>query len=177
MPSNSIFERPCVAALTVVGSLLVLAFTPADATANEPTVDNLTRLEAETSVLKARAKKLEVQAQIATRQAELAKLTAPAVMGDPTVRSVEGIGRQVYATLQLENGSTLDVKVGDVLPNGMKIESISPNAVVVEKLGKRRFRLGTTPVLLGGAATGGPGALPPVPAISLPLPGKGVAPR
>ena len=161
---------------SVKGPLLMAAALACGAAgAADETVENLTKLEAETTVLKARAKKLEVQAQIATRQAEIAKLTAPAVNGDPTVRSVEGVGKEVYATLQLENGSAIDVKVGDTLPNGMKVASISPNEVVVQKRDKRRYRLGTTPVAAPGAMAGG---LPPLPSMSpLPLPGKSLSSR
>jgi hypothetical protein len=149
------------------------------ACAADSTAESLTRIEAETAVLKARARKIEVQAQIASKQAEIAKLTVPAMAGDPTVRSVEGVGSRVYATLQLENGSPMDVRMGDVLPNGMKVESIGPNEVIVRKTNKRRYRLATTPV---APPVGGMTALPPLPApaaaAALPLPpGKGMAAR
>jgi hypothetical protein len=149
-----------------------VAFGPA-AYATDTTVESLTKLEAETAVLKAKARKLEVQAQIASREAEIAKLTLPAVYGDPTVRSVEGVGRQTYATLQLDNGSAMDVKVGDALPSGAKVTSIGPNEVIVQKRDKRHYRLATTPV--PQAQTGAlPGTLPMLPPMSMPMPGKGV---
>ncbi|HEX6705200.1 MAG TPA: type IV pilus biogenesis protein PilP [Albitalea sp.] len=163
---------------TLALALSCIVSTPL-AYAADSTAESLTRIEAETAVLKARARKMEVQAQIASKQAEIAKLTAPAVAGDPTVRSVEGMGSKLYATLQLENGTAMDVRAGDVLPNGMKVESIGPNEVIVRKPNKRRYRLATTPA---PQPVPGTTALPPLPApmagSALPLPlGKGMSSR
>lgn len=113
-------------------------------------------------MLKARARKVEVQAEIAAKQAEIARLALPARHGDPTVRSVEGVGSRNWATLQLANGSTIDVRVGDTLPNGMVVESVGANEVVVRKADRRRYRLGTAGV------TPQPGLLPSLPAMPLP---------
>jgi len=143
--------------------------------ATDTTVESLTKLEAETAVLKAKARKLDVQAQIATREAEIAKLTLPAVYGDPTVRSVEGVGRHMYATLQLDNGSAMDVQAGDALPSGAKVVSIGANEVIVQKPDKRRYRLATTPVPHAQAQGGMPaGNLPMLPPMAMPQPGKGI---
>jgi type IV pilus biogenesis protein PilP len=142
------------------------------AAAADTTAESLTRIEAETAVLKARARKIEVQAQIASKKAEIAKLTAPAQAGDPTVRSIEGVGSRVYATVQLENGSAMDVRTGDVLPNGMKVESIAANEVVVRKRNQRRYRLASTPpppAANAGSFGALPGLLPPPP-MATPLP-------
>lgn len=114
----------------------------------ESASDNLTRIEAETLVLKAREKQLDVQAkiiarqsEIATRQAESERQTLTAVVGNPVIHSVEGIGSAMFATLQLDNGNIVDVQVKDVLSNGMKIVSIRPNEVIVETTKKKRVRL------------------------------------
>jgi type IV pilus biogenesis protein PilP len=111
--------------------------------------DRLTQIEAETLLLKAREKQIDVQASIITKQNEIVlkqalndQLTHKAVGGDPLVRSIEGIGKSLYATLQLSNGNLIEAKVGDVLPNGMKVVSIRPNEVTVQSGNKQRTRLG-----------------------------------
>jgi len=114
----------------------------------ESASDNLTRIEAETLLLKAREKQLDVQAkivakqnEIAAKQAETDRLAQTAVVGNPVIRSVEGIGRSMFATLQLDNGSIVDVQVGDHLSNGMRVVAIRPNEVIAETQQKQRVRL------------------------------------
>lgn len=157
--------KPAVAALCILLPAAALA---------DSTADRLTRIEAETLVLKAREKQLAVQAQIAAKQAEIAtrqaenyRLARIASVNDPVIQAVEGIGDTVYATLQLDNGSTVEAKVGDVLPNGMRVLAINPNEVIVETQKKKRVRLGTG---THAAAHYGPtsmsvSGLPPLPAI------------
>jgi type IV pilus biogenesis protein PilP len=139
----------------------------------ESTFEELAKLEAGTLVLKAQQKQLEVQAQIvakrgeiASKQAENDRLIRNPSAGDPQVRSIEGIGKTVYATLELGNGSMVDVKAGDRLPNGMKVVSVRPNEVVVESGKNRLIRLASglsaatpsNPAYQGGAL-----GLPPLP--------------
>lgn len=132
--------------------VLLGMFFSATVLAESTTIDDLTKIEAETLVLKAREKQLNVQAQIASKQAEIASKqadadrlmhTGTASVDDPIIRSIEGIGKALYATLELDNGHTVDVKIGDILPNGMRIASIRSNEVVVELKDKRRIRLNT----------------------------------
>lgn len=133
--------KPAVLALSLLISGAVLA---------DSTSDSLTRIEAETLVLKAREKQLVVQAQIVTKQAEIAakraenyRLARIATAGDPVIRAIEGMGGILYATLQMDNGSIVEAKVGDVLPNGMKVTAINPNEVIAETRKKKRIRLST----------------------------------
>lgn len=130
-------------------SVLLVAFLAcvSGAVAADPTADKLTRIEAETLLLKARERQLEVQANILTRQNEIAAkqsvgnaLAQNAVAGDPVVHGVEGIGSHMFATLQLNDGNIVDVQTGDVLSNGMRVISIAPSAVIVQS-GKKRIRL------------------------------------
>lgn len=152
----------------LAGCLLFSALAQAESTS-----DDLTKLEAETLILKARQKQLEVQAQIvakrgeiASKQAETDRLVRNPSSGDPQIRSIEGIGKTVYATLELGNGSIVDVKSGDRLSNGMKVISIRVNEVIVEAEKKRLIRLGSA---ISGATSGGPAYqsgtafLPPLP--------------
>ncbi|WP_211474760.1 type IV pilus biogenesis protein PilP [Collimonas humicola] len=114
----------------------------------ESASNDLTKIEAETLVLKARERQLDVQAKIIARQSEIAgkqaeteRITQSAVLGNPVILSIEGLGGKMFATLKMENGTTLDVQGGDVLSNGMKVVSIRPNEVIIESARKKRTRL------------------------------------
>lgn len=159
-------NHPAGAAL-LVAACLGLAALPA---ASETTSQSLTRIEAETMVLKARERQLEVQASIVGKQNEIAArqsmtvaLNQAEVVGHPVIRAIEGIGGRMYATLQMNDGSLVDVQQGDTLPGGMQIVSIGSREVVARS-GKRKIRLasssaasGLTPALpsSGAAARGG----------------------
>lgn len=128
-------------------SVLVAALFVSGAVVADPTSDKLTQIEAETMLLKARERQLEVQANILTRQNEIAAkqnvgsaLAQNAVVGDPVILAIEGIGKNLFATLQLSDGNILDVQEGELLSNGMRVVSISPNTVIVQK-DRKRVRL------------------------------------
>jgi type IV pilus biogenesis protein PilP len=131
------------------GSFVVAACVLATGSVHaESASDSLTRIEAETLVLKAREKQLDVQANIIAKQNEIAtkqvvhdQLTQPSAVGDPLIRSIEGIGRNMFATLQMGNGNLVDAQVGDTLANGMRVVSIGQNEVVVQAGKKKRIRL------------------------------------
>lgn len=131
-------------------TLLLLAMTAFYATGvrAESTSEILSRIEAETLVLKARERQLEIQSNIVSKQNEIAvkqnmttAITQPVVVGDPVIRAIEGMGGRMYATLQLSDGSVVDVQQGDVLPSGMKIVAISAREVVALSPNKQRVRL------------------------------------
>lgn len=133
-----------IAALT----LALCALLPAAGQAADSTAASLTRIEAETLLLRAREKQLEVQSSIITKQNEIAAkqtmgamLSQPMVVGDPVVRAVEGLGGTMYATLEMANGSVAEVQVGSVLPGGMRIVSIQNNEVMASAPGRKRVRL------------------------------------
>jgi len=114
----------------------------------ESTAASLTRIEAETMLLRAREKQLEVQSAIITKQNEIAAkqtmgamLSQPVVVGDPVVRAVEGLGDTMFATLEMSNGSIVEVQPGSVLPGGMRIVSIQNNEVMASAPGRKRIRL------------------------------------
>ena len=124
----------------------------------ETTGQSLTRIEAETMILKARERQLEVQASIVGKQNEIAAkqtmttaLAQVEVVGDPVIRAIEGIGGRMYATLQLNDGSMVDVQQGDMLAGGLTIVSIGPRQVLA-RVGKRSIRL--------ASMASGPGANP-----------------
>ena len=133
-----------IATLRVLAACLLVPALPAGA---ETTSQSLTRIEAETMVLKARERQLEVQASIAGKQNEIAAwqtmtlaLNQAEVVGNPMIRAIEGIGGRMYATLQMNDGSIVDVQQGDTLPGGMQIVSIRAREVVARS-GRRTIRL------------------------------------
>src|SRR5688572_30500509 len=82
----------------------------------ESASENLSRIEAETLILKAREKQLDVQAKIIAKQSEIAskqaesdRRTHAAESGNPVILAIEGVGKAMFATLQLANGTTVDV--------------------------------------------------------------------
>jgi type IV pilus biogenesis protein PilP len=139
-------DRPANLALawTLTG-MLALCAGPVLA---QTTAASLTRIEAETLLLKAREKQLEVQSSIIAKQNEIAAkqamgvaISQPPVVGQPVVRAIEGLGKALYATLEMSDGSQIDVQAGTVLPNGMRIVAVEPNAVLAQAPGKKRVRL------------------------------------
>ncbi|MFZ2999111.1 MAG: type IV pilus biogenesis protein PilP [Undibacterium umbellatum] len=110
--------------------------------------ERLTKIESETLILKAKEKQLDVQAKIIARQSEIntrqieaGRMALPASNGNPVIVALEGIGQRMVASLQTDNGHVVDVRVGDVLANGMRVHSIQANEVIVENTKKQRLRL------------------------------------
>ena len=140
--SNSTRCRPGLPAL-LLGLVLGL---PGLGRADD-TSDRLTRIEAETVLLKAREKQLDVQANIVAKQNDIAarqtagNLLAQAPAGQaPQVVGVEGLGQALFATLQLADGNQVEVQAGDTLPNNLRVLSVASGGVIVQH-GKKRFRL------------------------------------
>lgn len=141
-------------------ALFILLLTSAAARA-ETTAETLSKVEAETLILKAQERQLTVRAQILQLQGEISaressadKNARPGAPGDPTVQSIEGVGNRTHATLLFENGSTIDIKNGDTLPNGMHVVSIQPNEVMVSANKRRSIRLAQTSAGSVSAASG-----------------------
>ncbi|MBR8130759.1 type IV pilus biogenesis protein PilP [Burkholderia ambifaria] len=129
------------------------------------TADELISLQEQTMLLKAELKKLDAQAQVAERAAALSRLTGTGRAGPglddgvdvPRVIAIEGLGRNLSATLQRADGLQFDASAGDVLPDGLRIVSVSSREVVARSRGGRivHLRAGTA----AGAAVA---PLPPV---------------
>jgi type IV pilus biogenesis protein PilP len=156
--------------------VLLAGFACLDATSAETASEKLTKIETETLLLKAREKQLDVKASIIAKQNEIVtkqqqgeKLTQTAVVGDPMIRSIEGIGKKMYATLQLANGNVVDAQIGDSLPNGMVVLSIKANEVIVENSKKHRVRLAPVPRAApdynAAYQIGSTAAMPPLPVL------------
>lgn len=130
--------------------LVALAVALSGPACAESTSDVLTRIEAETLLLKAREKQLEVQSNILTRQNEIAlkrgvdnAIARVAPSDEPVVLGVEGLGKTIYATLQLGDGSIMEVQAGSVLPGGLRVVSIGADGVMVRNKDGRNTRLAT----------------------------------
>lgn len=129
------------------------------------TADDLAQIEAEYVVAKARLRLVETQAQIASRRADIQRQVPLTQSVMPTVAGIEGMVGNLWATIQLENGSMAEVKVGDTLPNGMRVASIAPSGVVVRTASNKRVRLkpGAEAPVNQAAAYTQRGAAPAVP--------------
>jgi type IV pilus biogenesis protein PilP len=125
---------------------LLLAMTAlcSGAACADPIASELLRLGEETTLLKAKAKRLEAQNQVSMMQKQLEQPGAGAVasaVASPAppavttfvVQSIEGIGPVLYATILLDNGTTRDVKEGDVLNKNLRIVSIKPDELVYQQ--------------------------------------------
>ena len=176
----------------LIGSLaLALPFflQPCLAASGETVAEQLTRIDAETLVLKAQERQLSVQTKILQLQAELNNRQTsmdqnarPGAPGDPTVQSIEGIGNDIFATLLFENGSSIDVRTGDILPNGMRVLSVRTNEVTVSADKRRNVRLLPGNAALISAASGAvpatvalpatPPSYAPIPRLPIKTPGK-----
>jgi type IV pilus biogenesis protein PilP len=143
------------------------ASTPAS---NSGAARRLTAIEAETAVLKAQQRKLEVQAQIATKQAEIAaregeaRRAALVRAGEaPVLRGIDGVGKRLFASVEVPGYGMLDVGAGDKLPDGSRVVSVGTGEIVIEGAGRKRTTLGVAPSSPGATAQhvdGGHGALP-----------------
>jgi type IV pilus biogenesis protein PilP len=157
--------------------LALFAFTFCGLALAESTSDALTRIEAETMLLKAREKQLDVRANILSKQNEIALKqgvagTLPQISNspNPVLRGIEGLGATLYATLEIGNG-VLEVQRDDVLPNGMRVVSITTNGVTLRHASGKNVHLPVTAqnaalgLAIAGAAQGA-GAMPPLPPLA-----------
>lgn len=95
------------------------------------TVQDVSTIQGETLRLKAELAKATVQKQLdETGKSEGSSTT-------PVVKSVVGVGSTLIATFVYANGTSLDAKVGDVLPGGYRVAQITPNYVVLIQRGRR----------------------------------------
>lgn len=159
---------------------IVLACALAACVARASTADDLAQIEAQHAVLKARLRVLETRAQMAAREADIQRYAPAAERGGPSVESIEGVDGRMQATVLLANGRSVEVVAGDVLPNGMRVVSIRPDGVVVQRLDKKRLRLPPAAMVRDSDAGGQPivevSALPRAPATPAPMATAGTAP-
>lgn len=130
-------------AAAIAGLVLgtVSAEVPAGTTAEE-----IARINEQIAVLAAQKQKLQLEVDIASKQAEITKLAgmgAP-VNTDrgvtPVVRSIEGADGKFYATLAFGNGVQQTVKVGEKIHGDWTIAQIDVSSVTLTR-GRERIKL------------------------------------
>jgi type IV pilus biogenesis protein PilP len=156
-------------------ALMMLAF--AGLASAESTSEALTRIEAETMLLKAREKQLDVQANILNRQNEIALKQGMANVlpqissaSNPVLRGIEGVGPNLYATLEIGN-AMVEAQRGDVLPNGMRVVSVSRSGVNLRSESGRTIKLAVTAhdsaaSSVNAGPAQGPGVMLPLPPLA-----------
>lgn len=95
------------------------------------------------AVMAARLAELDLQAKIATKQAEITKAAQTPIPSGmpqvdetiiPSVSEISGIDNRIWAVLNVQGG-TQTVRVGDVAA-GWKVTAIKPDSVTVDKKGR-----------------------------------------
>jgi type IV pilus biogenesis protein PilP len=128
--------------LAVGLALLALSCT-AGAADSVATVDDLARVQAETLMLRAKAKAEDARAELAVKRAQGAQLGA---IDDrttlPVVKTILGTDRLV-ATFLYPNNVSVPASIGDTLPGGYVVASIdgATNKVEIAR-GKERYVIG-----------------------------------
>ena len=108
------------------------------------TADDLAQIEAQHAVLKARLRVLETRAQMAARQADIDRHVSSRSTLRPSVASIEGVSGKFRATLRMGDEHAMEVVAGDTLANGMRVVSITADAVVLQASNRRKLRLSPT---------------------------------
>lgn len=119
--------------------VLVLMLVAANANAQDgaPSIGELSRVQAETILLKAKAEKAKAQSELSgdAGKASAAALNEPTVA--PVVSRVYGAGERLKARFLYEGGSFTDEVVGALIPGDYRVVSITMERVIVERRGKR----------------------------------------
>lgn len=121
--------------------------------------DEIAYINEQISILQAKLKRVELQAQIAAKDADVAKygaqVSSSLSQGKdevlPSVRSTEGFNGKMMATLAYPGSATMIVKTGDVIQGGWKVASIESNVVELQRGSeKRRLSFGYEAVSSNG---------------------------
>lgn len=131
----------------------------------QSTVGDLSKIQGETLILKAKANREAAQAELDARSRAAGGYTASDESSLPVVKSVYGVRDTLVATFIYSNGSTMEAKVGDKLNGGYKVTKIAVDKVELMK-NKRVIQLGfsaTPPVSVPVPAAGTSGAGMPQP--------------
>lgn len=160
-------------------ALVLPVFTVSAGELSLPTVGDLSKVQSETIMYEAQAKRAEAKAKM---QDNLLKAgddpasnqvnTAPSVVASdvPTVMGISGVAGRLVASFRYSNGTTASSKSGQLIAGGFMVAEVGIDRVVLTK-GDRRIVLqfgaateptaATTPFMLPGQV---PGFNPPSPA-------------
>ncbi|WP_323025684.1 type IV pilus biogenesis protein PilP [Castellaniella sp.] len=89
-------------------------------------------------LIKAQVELINAQAQLKNKGVTTAKIAESYA---PTVKMVQGVGNNLFATFLYPGDMAMDARVGETISGGYKVESISVNQVVLSKDGEQ-IRLG-----------------------------------
>ncbi|MDH0341964.1 type IV pilus biogenesis protein PilP [Chromobacterium haemolyticum] len=107
----------------------------------EGTVGDLSSIQSETILIRAKVSRAEAQAQLDARTKGKGGAENNGDMALPVVKFVYGVGKQLSATFLYSSGEAIDAKVGDTILGGYKVVSLTVDKVEVAK-GKKRFLVG-----------------------------------
>jgi type IV pilus biogenesis protein PilP len=148
-----------------------------------PTVGDLSRVQGQTIMYEAKAKRAEAKAKMQQNDAKagddlygvsgsgLTQMAAPVVASDlPTIIGISGAAGRLVATFRYPNGTSVASKSGMQIPGGYEVSEVGIDRVVITK-GDRRIPLQfgvaaqqTQPAASGQMMLPGqPGFQPPAP--------------
>ncbi|KGE50306.1 type IV pilus biogenesis protein PilP [Xanthomonas euvesicatoria pv. euvesicatoria] len=116
--------------------LLTLA---ADAAAQDsvPTIGELSRIQAATLLLKARAEQAKAQSELSGDSTKNGAISLIEPTIAPVVSRVYGVGDKLKARFLYEGGASTDEVVGSLIPGDYRVVAVSMERVIVERQGKR----------------------------------------
>lgn len=122
--------------------LVVVAMVPSLClAASGPTVGDLSRIQGETMIIKAKANREAAQAELNLRLRSSGAAGTADDSDIPVVKTVYGGGRERVATFLYSNGTTMEASVGDTINGGYKVVKISVDKVELQK-GKKLVQVG-----------------------------------
>lgn len=125
-----------------------------------PTVGDLSRIQGETMIIKAKANREAAQAELNLRLRTSGAADSSDDRDMPVVKAVYGGGRERVATFLYSNGTTMEASVGDTINGGYKVVKISVDKVELQK-GKKLIQVGfsATPTVSQPVS---PATIPPI---------------
>src|SRR5260363_233148 len=114
---------------------LIALLCAAGLTHAEGTVGDLSNIQSDTLLLKAKAERAAAQSELDARSSVEGEGAAP------VVKAVYGAGDQLYATFLYRSGVVMDAKPGDTILGGFKVMSVGVDKVELSK-GRQRLTVG-----------------------------------
>ncbi|MBP9714390.1 MAG: type IV pilus biogenesis protein PilP [Sterolibacterium sp.] len=115
------------------------------ALAEDSIQEQLQRINDSIAVLNAKRQELELRSQVASKQAEIDRITNADSMNidrsrHPVVQSIEGADGKLVAMLAFGSGIQQNVRQGDSIPGGWQVSKVAVDAVYITR-GRDRVRL------------------------------------